>query len=29
VLATRAGDRGRLVVAFRKLAEAYLTGPDS
>ncbi len=27
VLATRAGDRGRLVVAFRKLAEAHLTGP--
>jgi DNA-binding transcriptional LysR family regulator len=28
VLATRAGDRGRLVTAFRKLAEAHLTGPD-
>ena len=27
VLATRAGDRGRLVAAFRKLAEAHLTGP--
>lgn len=27
VLATRAGDRGRLVTAFRKLAEAHLTGP--
>ena len=26
VLATRAGDRGRLVTAFRKLAEAHLTG---
>ncbi len=26
VLATRAGDRNRLVVAFRKLAEAHLTG---
>ena len=28
VLATRAGDRGRLVAAFRKLAEAHLTGPE-
>ena len=28
VLATRAGDRSRLVVAFRKYAEAHLTGPD-
>ena len=28
VLATRAGDRSRLVAAFRKLAEAHLTGPD-
>jgi DNA-binding transcriptional LysR family regulator len=28
VLATRAGDRGRLVAAFRKLAEAHLIGPD-
>jgi DNA-binding transcriptional LysR family regulator len=27
VLATRAGDRSRLVTAFRKLAEANLTGP--
>ncbi|OBG74350.1 MULTISPECIES: LysR family transcriptional regulator [unclassified Mycobacterium] len=27
VLATRAGDRGRLVAAFRKLAEAHLNGP--
>ncbi|OBF49641.1 LysR family transcriptional regulator [Mycobacterium sp. 852002-53434_SCH5985345] len=27
VLATRAGDRSRLVTAFRKLAEAHLTGP--
>jgi DNA-binding transcriptional LysR family regulator len=27
VLATRAGDRGRLVTAFRKCAEAHLTGP--
>jgi DNA-binding transcriptional LysR family regulator len=27
VLATRAGDRSRLVVAFRKLAEAHLTAP--
>ena len=26
VLATRAGDRSRLVAAFRKLAEAHLTG---
>ena len=28
VLASRAGDRSRLVAAFRKLAEAHLTGPD-
>lgn len=27
VLATRAGDRSRLVAAFRKLAEAHLKGP--
>jgi DNA-binding transcriptional LysR family regulator len=27
VLATRAGDRNRLVAAFRKAAEAHLTGP--
>ena len=27
VLATRAGDRGRLVGAFRKCAQAHLTGP--
>lgn len=27
VLATRAGDRGRLVAAFRTCAEAHLTGP--
>jgi DNA-binding transcriptional LysR family regulator len=27
VLAARAGDRSRLVAAFRKLAEAHLTGP--
>ncbi|MEZ0350193.1 LysR substrate-binding domain-containing protein [Mycobacterium sp. pR1184] len=27
VLATRAGDRNRLVAAFRKLAEAHLTAP--
>ena len=27
VLATRAGDHGRLVTAFRKCAEAHLTGP--
>jgi DNA-binding transcriptional LysR family regulator len=27
VLATRAGDRGRLVAAFRKCAETHLTGP--
>ncbi|OBI32018.1 LysR family transcriptional regulator [Mycobacterium sp. E1386] len=27
VLATRAGDRSRLVAAFRKLAEAHLRGP--
>ena len=27
VLATRAGDRGRLVAAFRKCAQAQLTGP--
>lgn len=29
VLATRAGDRGRLVAAFRKYARTHLTGPDS
>jgi hypothetical protein len=29
VLATRAGDRSRLVSAFRKLAEAHLTPPSS
>jgi DNA-binding transcriptional LysR family regulator len=29
VLATRAGDRSRLVAAFRKLAQAHLTGPDA
>jgi DNA-binding transcriptional LysR family regulator len=28
VLATRAEDRGRLVLAFRRCAEALLTGPD-
>lgn len=28
VLATRAGDRNRLVAAFRKCAEAHLTGPE-
>jgi len=28
VLATRAGDRGRLVAAFRKYAQAQLTGPE-
>ena len=27
VMASRAGDRSRLVAAFRKLAEAHLTGP--
>jgi DNA-binding transcriptional LysR family regulator len=27
VLATRAGDRGRLVTAFRKCAKSHLTGP--
>jgi hypothetical protein len=27
VLATRAGDRSRLVAAFRKCAQAHLTGP--
>ena len=27
VVATRAGDRGRLVGAFRKCAQAHLTGP--
>ena len=27
VLATRAGDRSRLVAAFRKYAQAHLTGP--
>ncbi|WP_458243797.1 hypothetical protein [Streptomyces sp. MAI_2237] len=26
-LATRAGDRGRLVTAFRKVARTHLTGP--
>lgn len=29
VLASRAGDRSRLLAAFRKLAEAHLTGPGS
>lgn len=29
VLATRAGDRGRLVAAFRKSAHAYVTAPAS
>ncbi|MET9038218.1 LysR family transcriptional regulator [Streptomyces mirabilis] len=28
VLATRAGERGRLVTAFRRYAEAHLTAPD-
>jgi hypothetical protein len=28
VLATRAGDRSRLVAAFRKSAQAHLTGPE-
>jgi hypothetical protein len=28
VLATRAGDRSRLVAAFRKLAQVRLTGAD-
>jgi DNA-binding transcriptional LysR family regulator len=28
VLATRADDRGRLVAAFRKYAQAHLTGPE-
>ena len=28
VLATRAGDHNRLVAAFRKLAQAHLTGPN-
>jgi DNA-binding transcriptional LysR family regulator len=28
VLATRAGDRNRLVAQFRKIAEAHLTGPE-
>jgi DNA-binding transcriptional LysR family regulator len=28
VLATRAGDRGRLLAAFRAYAQAHLTGPD-
>lgn len=28
VLATRAGDRNRLLAAFRKVAQAHLTGPD-
>jgi hypothetical protein len=27
VLASRSGDRSRLVAVFRKLAEAHLTGP--
>jgi hypothetical protein len=27
VLATRAGDRGRLVTAFRKCARSHLAGP--
>ena len=27
VVATRAGDRGRLVTAFRRCAQAVLTGP--
>jgi hypothetical protein len=27
VLATRAGDNNRLLAAFRKAAEAHLTGP--
>jgi len=27
VLATRAGDHDRLLAAFRKTAEAHLTGP--
>lgn len=29
VLATRAGDRGRLVAAFRGCARAHLTGPST
>jgi hypothetical protein len=29
VLATRAGDRSRLVAAFRKSAHAHLTGPPT
>jgi hypothetical protein len=29
MLATRAGDRSRLVTAFRKYAEAHLTGSVS
>jgi DNA-binding transcriptional LysR family regulator len=29
VLATRAGDRGRLVTAFRKAAQEHLTAPES
>jgi DNA-binding transcriptional LysR family regulator len=29
VLATRAGDQGRLVSAFRRCAQAHLTGPGS
>jgi hypothetical protein len=29
VLATRAGDHSRLVTAFRKYAQAHLTGPTS
>jgi DNA-binding transcriptional LysR family regulator len=28
VVATRAGDRSRLVAAFRKAAQAHLTGPE-
>jgi DNA-binding transcriptional LysR family regulator len=28
VLATRVGERNRLVAAFRKLAEAHITGPE-
>jgi hypothetical protein len=27
-VATRAGDHNRLVAAFRKYAQAHLTGPD-
>jgi hypothetical protein len=29
LLASRAGDRSRLVATFRKLAEAHITGPDA